>query len=95
MVKTIGDIVYYLSPEDLFKEHFIQVVNADSNSAKANVFIIGYNCDKGVRAKGGRSGSETGPECLRKILYTQEGDILEQNNVSLFDLGDFNHYLLP
>jgi arginase family enzyme len=95
VVKTIGDIVYYLSPEDLFKEHFIQVVNADSNSAKANVFIIGYNCDKGVRAKGGRSGSETGPECLRKILYTQEGDILKQNNVSLFDLGDFNHYLLP
>ena len=73
----------------------MEVVNAQSNLAIFNIFIIGYNCDKGVRAKGGRSGSETGPECLRKMLYTQEGDILKQNNVSLFDLGDFNHYLLP
>ena len=48
----------------------MEVVNAESNQAKINVFIIGYNCDKGVRAKGGRSGSETGPECLRKMLYT-------------------------
>jgi len=70
VVKTIGDIVYHLSPEDLFGEHFMDVVNADSNQAKFNVFIIGHNCDKGVRARGGRSGSETGPECLRKMFYT-------------------------
>jgi hypothetical protein len=31
VVKTIGDIVYHLHAEDLFKEHFMEVVNAESN----------------------------------------------------------------
>ena len=67
--RTIGDIVYYLNPLDLFTEHFLNVVNNQSKSTKFNIFIIGYNCDKGVRASGGRSGSEKGPESLRKMLY--------------------------
>jgi hypothetical protein len=93
--KTIGDIVYHLNPLDLFKDHFMDVVNADSNKTKCNVFMIGYNCDKGVRSSGGRSGSEKGPESLRKMLYSYEGSTLKDNNISLFDLGDFDSYLLP
>lgn len=49
----------------------MEVVNTNSNQTNFNVFLIGHNCDKGVKAKGGRSGSETGPEFFRKMFFTE------------------------
>jgi len=37
-------------------------------SIKMNIFLIGYNCDQGARACGGRSGSELGPDNFREML---------------------------
>ena len=36
-----------------------------------NIFIIGYECDQGVRACGGRSGTELGPKYFRNLLQEE------------------------
>lgn len=58
--------------KDLYDEYFLELLNKNENLIKLNIFIIGYQCDQGVRACGGRSGSELGPDIFRELMHCQE-----------------------
>ena len=67
-----------LRMEELVSKHFMSVLN--NNEVHLNIFIVGYECDNGVRACGGRSGTELGPSVFRKLLQ-------EENQKSFDDLA--------
>ena len=55
--------------KDLYDEYFLEILNKNENLIKLNIFIIGYQCDQGVRACGGRSGSELGADNFRELMH--------------------------
>jgi arginase family enzyme len=85
-----------MRPEDVFTEYFHDIL--DHTDIKMNIFIIGYKQDQGVRACGGRSGSELGPENFRQIInsngYHDLASRLRESGAKIYDLGDIGHYLL-
>jgi len=90
-----------MKPEELFSDHFRDILKANDNQIAMNVFLVGYQCDQGVRACGGRSGSEQGPNSFREILDTNKdlhlheiSEQLKQNRVNIYDLGNISKYQL-
>ena len=68
MKHLLKNVIIPLQPDALFTPHFKQIME-DNSQINLNVFIIGYKCDQGVRACGGRSGSELGPDSFRELLH--------------------------
>jgi arginase family enzyme len=85
-----------MSPKDLFSDHFANVLT--QTDIKMNIFIIGYKQDQGVRACGGRSGSELGPENFRQLInangYHELAQQMQESGVKIYDLGDIGRYIL-
>ena len=69
-----------LTVHDLISDHFKKVLENTKSDVHLNVFIIGYECDQGVRACGGRSGTELGPSVFRNLLQ-------EENQKAFDDLA--------
>ena len=93
----IQDIIIPLKIKDLFDEYFTSILNQNANQIKLNVFIMGYKCDQGIRACGGRSGAELGAEVFRDIFFKSQSDLaskLKDNNIKIYDLGNFFRYEL-
>jgi len=69
-----------------------------------NIFILGYKCDSGVRACGGRSGSELGPDSFRDLLHAEvkpdepniriTAEDIKYRDINIYDLGDIHKYQL-
>jgi len=73
------------------------VIKQNEAQINLNVFIIGYKCDQGIRACGGRSGAELGAEAFREIFYQSSSDLASQakaNMIKIYDLGDIYRYEL-
>jgi hypothetical protein len=94
--KTLKDIIIPMKPKDLFDEHFKFVIG--NSNIKMNIFILGYKCDHGIRACGGRSGAELGPDSFRKLLYLNSNHDLcqkfKEKGIVIYDLGDIGKYQL-
>lgn len=69
-----------LTVKELLSDHFKVVLENTKNDVHLNIFLIGYQCDQGVRACGGRSGTETGPAVFRNLLQ-------EENQKTFDDLA--------
>lgn len=87
--------------EDIFSDHFREVMKQNEDQIKLNIFLIGYQCDQGVRACGGRSGAELGPDNFREMMQgDQEKNLidlaqkLKQNKMNIYDLGNITKYQL-
>ena len=85
--------------EDLVSDHFRSVLENTKNDVMLNIFIVGYECDQGVRACGGRSGTELGPTVFRKLLQEENqhafDDLakqLKKHQVVIYDLGNVRKY---
>lgn len=93
-----------MKPEDVFSEHFRNIMKANQDNINLNVFVVGYKCDQGVRACGGRSGSELGPdnfrELLAKVCHEPESEFfdlterLRKSKIHIYDLGNISKYTL-
>ena len=86
---------------ELVSDHFKQVLEQNKNEVHLNVFIVGYSCDQGVRACGGRSGTELGPNVFRGLLQSENQQQfdelarqLKKHKAVLYDLGDIKKYQL-
>jgi formiminoglutamase len=66
------------------------VVTADANfeSIKDKLVIVGYPDDRGVQANGGRIGAKDGPTGIRQILYKLVAPAAFHNKLA--DIGDFS-----
>lgn len=87
--------------EDLISDHFMTVIENTKNDVMLNIFIVGYECDQGVRACGGRSGTELGPTVFRKLLQEENqqsfDDLakqLKKHQTVIYDLGNVRKYQL-
>ncbi|GEK33005.1 formimidoylglutamase [Kurthia sibirica] len=56
------------------------------SDAQANIAIVGFSCDEGVRRNKGRLGAAQGPNALREGLSSIP--LIEENMVSIVDLGN-------
>jgi formiminoglutamase len=69
------------------------LIGKGCTAENAQVVIVGFPTDKGVRRNGGRPGASEGPAAIRQALYKLTPDA-EQHNASVkllrstFDLGD-------
>mmetsp|Transcript_72 Transcript_72/g.145 ORF Transcript_72/g.145 Transcript_72/m.145 type:complete len:326 (-) Transcript_72:480-1457(-) len=102
--KSLFDIIVPMRPEDVFSQYFRDILKANDSMIALNIFIIGYKNDSGVRACGGRSGSELGPDNFRELLNlvsheTDSGMIelsqsIKESKVNIYDLGNVCKYQL-
>lgn len=99
--RLLHNMIVPLRIEELVSKHFMTVLNNNKNDVLLNIFIIGYECDNGVRACGGRSGTELGPSVFRKLLQEENqkafDDLarqLKKNQAVIYDLGDVKKYQL-
>ena len=90
-----------LRVEDIFSDHFQEVMKQNEQQIKLNIFLIGYQCDQGVRACGGRSGAELGPDNFRGMMQDNKEKILvdlalrlKENKMNIYDLGNITKYQL-
>lgn len=93
------NMIVPLKFEDLVSDHFRSVLENTKNDVMLNIFIVGYECDQGVRACGGRSGTELGPTVFRKLLQEENqhafDDLakqLKKHQVVIYDLGNVRKY---
>jgi arginase family enzyme len=90
-----------LTFKELVSDHFKEVLQNNKSEVNLNIFILGYECDQGVRACGGRSGTELGPSVFRNLLQEENqksfDDLakqLKKNGTVLYDLGDVKKFQL-
>lgn len=97
--QSLADTIVPLRVEDVFSEHFSQVMKQNESQIKLNIFLIGYQCDQGVRVCGGRSGTDLGPDNFREMLQgNQEKNLVEvaaklkEQSMTVYDLGNITKY---
>eukprot|EP00356_Strombidium_inclinatum_P009840 CAMPEP_0170483080 /NCGR_PEP_ID=MMETSP0208-20121228/2819_1 /TAXON_ID=197538 /ORGANISM="Strombidium inclinatum, Strain S3" /LENGTH=205 /DNA_ID=CAMNT_0010755991 /DNA_START=185 /DNA_END=802 /DNA_ORIENTATION=- len=93
-----------MKPEELFSDHFRNILKANDSQIALNIFLLGYKCDQGVRACGGRSGSEQGPNSFREVMNIEGSkqdsplidlsEQLKQKKINIYDLGNISKYQL-
>lgn len=95
------NMIVPLKFEDLISDHFMTVIENTKNDVMLNIFIVGYECDQGVRACGGRSGTELGPTVFRKLLqeenqqsFDELAKQLKKHQTVIYDLGNVRKYQL-
>jgi hypothetical protein len=96
-VMTLQQIVMPLKVSDMMDDYFLEVLANNASSIHLNIFLLGYRCDQGVRACGGRSGAELGCETVREVFFQKHTVLasqLKECGVQIYDLGDITKYQL-